>query len=219
MSIRRSSAALGAALLLAAHLAPASLQAQRAPLGRRGQVQNREQLEQRIREQMGRVMRERLGLDEEQAARLSEVVGDFDGRRRELVALEQATRRRVEALILEGGSDQAEARTLIERMSALRLQEAELFEAEQEALLGVLSPAQVLRLHALRQELGQRIRALRGGRGAEPRRGGRAPVGPGPGAMRDRGDGGIGGRGGPLARAPEGVPSLPRDRRAAVGRR
>lgn len=151
----------------------ASLQAQTGGQGRRGGG-DRAQLEERVRAQMGRVMRERLGLDEEQAAQLSAVVQDFDGQRRELFALEQATRRRVEALLLEGGTDQGEARELITRMGELREQEAELFRSEQEALLEVLTPVQVLRLQGLRQDLGQRIRAL-GGRNGEPG-GGRGPA-------------------------------------------
>ncbi len=145
---------------------PVALLAQAGGQGRRGDA-DRAQLEERVRAQMGRIMRERLGLDEEQAIRLSAVVEDFDGQRRELFGLEQGTRRRVEALLLEGGRDQDEARQLIDRMGELREQEAELFRAEQEALLEVLTPVQVLRLQELRQDLGRRIRAL-GGRNGEP---------------------------------------------------
>lgn len=168
--------ALLAALVAATLAWPAALEAQqRGPQLRR--AQDREQLEQRIRAQMGRMMQERLGLEEEQAEDLAGVVQDFDGRRRELFSLEQATRRRVEALLREGSADQDEAAELLERMAQLRLQEAELFRDEQEALLDVLTPAQVLGLQALRQELGQRIRALRGGPGGDER--GRRPAGPG----------------------------------------
>jgi Spy/CpxP family protein refolding chaperone len=157
--------ALAVSLVVAS---PAATRAQqRGPEARRGQVQDREQLERRIRAQMGRMMRARLGLDEGEAAALAETVQDFDARRRELFLQEQATRRRVEALLLEGGDDQAEAAELMDRMAELRLQEARLFGEEQEALLEVLTPAQVLRLQALRQELGQRIRALRGGPGGD----------------------------------------------------
>jgi Spy/CpxP family protein refolding chaperone len=178
------SRALLAVLVAVTVACPAVLDAQqRGPQLRRGQEQEREQLEQRIRAQMGRMMRERLGLDEEQAASLAEVVQDFDGRRRELFSLEQATRGRVEALLLEGSNDEDEAAELMERMADLRLREAQLFGEEQEALLGVLTPSQVLRLQALRQELGQRIRALRGGQGGGER--GRRPAGPGRGAFRD----------------------------------
>jgi len=166
-----------------------------------GRGPDREMLEQRVRAQMGRMMRQRLGLNEEEAARLSEVVQDFDGRRRELLRLEQATRRRVEALLLEGGEDAAEGRELLERMSDLRVREAELFREEQEALLDVLTPVQVLELQTLRQELGQRIRTLRGGRGGRPP-GASGPIGPGRGAYRGGG-----------------APSAPGSMAAGVGRR
>ena len=184
------SVVIGGLVAIAFH--PALLQAQGRGRGIRGET-DRAQLEERVRAQMGRVMRERLGLDEEQAARLSAVVQDFDGQRRELFALEQATRRRVEALLLEGGNDQDEARELIGRMGELREQEAEVFRSEQEALLAVLTPVQVLRLQELRQDLGQRIRALGGRNGA-------------PGAEPGPGRGGrIGGTAPPGGRVPRGA--------------
>jgi Spy/CpxP family protein refolding chaperone len=170
------------ALVAAVVAWPTALDAQQGPQGRRREV-DRERLEQRIRAQMGRMVRERLGLDEEEATRLSAVVQDFDARRRALFVEEQATRRSVEAFLNQGTDDEAQALVLIERVTELRLQEAQLFREEQEALLDVLTPTQLLELQDLRQDLGQRIRALRGGRGGDSdrRRGG----GPGPGAFRD----------------------------------
>ena len=163
-------------LLTATLVLTAPVEAQRGPQGRRGGAQNREQLEQRVRAQMGRMMRERLDLTEEQSEQLSEVVQGFDEQRRELFRLEQATRRRVEALMLEGGSDEEEARELLTRMTDLRAQEADLFAVEQAALLEVLSPIQVLQMQSFREQIGRRIRALGGGMGDQPggrrRRGG-----------------------------------------------
>ena len=163
-------------VLTATLVLAAPIESQRSPQGRRGGVQNREQLEQRIRAQMGRMMRERLALTEEQSEQLSEVVQRFQSERRELFRIEQATRRRVEALMLEGGNDEEEATELLTRMTDLRAQEAELFAAEQVALLEVLSPIQVLQMQSIREQIGQRIRALGGGRGDRPggrrRRGG-----------------------------------------------
>lgn len=163
-------------------LSAAPLDGQRGP--RRGEMgQDRQQLERRIRAQMGRMMRERLGLTEEEAMRLSEVVQGFEGQRRALFREEQATRRRVEALLLEDAADPVEATELLERMADLRAQEAELFATEQRALLEVLTPVQVLELQSLREQIGRRIRALRGrrdGRGGESRPpGGSAPAGTG----------------------------------------
>ena len=159
------------ALLVAAPVVPA--EAQRGPEGRRGSNQDRARLEQRIRTQMARMIRERLDLTDEQAEDLAGISRSFDERRRELARSEQATRRRVEALMLEGGEDEEEARELLTRMAGLREQEAELFREEQDALLQILTPVQVLRMQDMREQVGRRIRALRGGRGNDegsPRR-------------------------------------------------
>ena len=154
---------LTVALMGLAAAAPA--EAQRRPGSGRGGMPDREQLEQRIRARMGEMMRQRLDLTPEQGERLSEVVKEFDAQRRELGKQAQATRKRVEALILEGGQDDEEGLELLRRLSDLKLREAELFGAEQKALLQVLSPVQVLQFQALREQLGQRIRRLRGNRG------------------------------------------------------
>lgn len=151
--------------------------------GRRGAPQDREQIQERIRAEMARMIQERLGLTDDESARLGEVMDRFQEQRRELWRSEQATRRRVEALMLEGGDDPAEARDLLGRLVELRAEESRLFASEQEALLEVLTPTQVLRLHAVREQMGRRIRELRG------RRGGGPPDGP---ALRGFGFGGRG---------------------------
>ena len=165
------------------------LEAQRGPpMGRRGQGPERMELERRVRARMAEMMREVLGLSEEEDARLSEIVEGFEQQRRQLGRQEQAVRRRVEALMLEGGEDSAEAAELLERMSALRFQEAELFQAEHEALLEVLTPIQVLQLVHLREQLGQRIRRLRGMSGRGDGRNGRGGGRGGGDARLDGGD-------------------------------
>lgn len=178
-TVTRATRWLPLAVLLAAIAVPSQAEAQRR---RDGEPPNREEIEQRIRAQMGRMMQERLGLDESQAESLSEVVGSFDGQRRELIQREFDTRRRVDALLDRNGNDE-EARALLEQQAELRMQEAELFRDEQEALLEILSPAQVLELQDLREDIGRRIRALRGRGGSDD---GRFR---GPGPDRPRRDG------------------------------
>ena len=152
------------------------LEAQRQPpMGRRGQGPERMELERRVRARMAEMIREQFGLSEEEDARLNETVRGFEEQRRQVGRQEQAMRRRVEALMLEGGQDQVEAAELLERMSELRVQEAALFQAEHEALLEVITPAQVLRLLHLREQVGQRYPAPPGSartwgrRGTRPR--------------------------------------------------
>jgi len=154
---------LSASVCLSVLAAPAA--AQRRP-GMRGQ--DRAELEGRIRARFGEMVRERLGLDQEQAARLEEVVGSFQAERMRLAREGQAVRRRMEAVALERRTEDVEALELLERLRALRLEEAQLFEREQERLLEVLSPSQLLAFQMLREEMAERIRRLRG-------------VGPGPG--------------------------------------
>ena len=132
--------------------------------------QDRAEMEQRVRAQMQRVVKERLQLTDEESEELSAVVQSFDERRRALRRSEMATRRSVEALTLEGSMDEEEAEQLLARMVELRQQEAELFADEQAALLEVLPAAKVLQLQAVREEMGRRIRNLRrgGDRGRRP---------------------------------------------------
>lgn len=168
-SLRRAALLLSvlAGTLLASLMAAQPVDAQRFRRG--GTAQNRAELEERVRARTARLIQQRLGLDEQQADSLSAVVAGFDARRRELARQELAVRRRVEALMLEGGEDQTEARALLERMAELRTEEAGLFRDEQARLLQVLTPVQVLQLQALRADLGRRIRALRGRREGGPR--------------------------------------------------
>jgi Spy/CpxP family protein refolding chaperone len=179
MKLRRARVSMAAFLGALALVAP--LSGQGVPPGGRPGGPDRAQLEQRIRAQMGRMTRQRLGLDDEQAAKLSDVVQDFDGRRRALLSEEQDTRQRVDSLLRNTPDDQAQAKDLLDSMADLRMREAQLFRDEQTALLGVLTPPQVLQLQILRQDIGRRIRALRGGGGPDGGRRPGRPPGPRPG--------------------------------------
>jgi hypothetical protein len=170
---------LAAFLTLAAPLA-----AQRPPAGRRGF--DRVELEERIRAQMGRLIRERLALDSATAAELSVAMRDFEDRRRALASEEREARRRAEALMRREAAvadsvaarDQ-EALGVLRQMADLRQREIALAREEQERLLEILTATQVLELQALRAQLGRRIMMLRGDR-----------EGPGDFRRRRRGPGG-----------------------------
>lgn len=147
---------------------------------------DRSQMEQRIRAQMARMIKERLELTDEQFESLGEVTRGFEQRRRALFREEQATRRRAEALVLEGAQDEEAARVLLERVAELRRNELALFEEEQAALLEILPAHKVLQLQSLREEMGRRIRSLRRGDGRRRSGGDRGMV---PGARPGNVDG------------------------------
>jgi hypothetical protein len=167
--IRRGGYVLLAALVL---LPAMPAQGQQRGQGRR---QDRAELEGRVRARFGQMVQERLGLNEEQGERLGQIVAGFQEDRTRLAREDRALRARTQALLLEEGESEEEALALLARVQELRLQEARLLRSEQEALLEVLAPSQVLRFHALRDQMGQRIRQLRGGGAGPP--GGRRPGG------------------------------------------
>lgn len=166
--------------LLAVLAVPAGLEAQQRGQrrGAQGAQGGRAELEQRVRQRFGQMIRQRLELSEEQGQALSEVMRSFQERRMQLMRDEEATRRRVEALMLEGDDPQGEAQELVARLIQLRESEVGLFREEQEALLEVLTPYQLLQFHAMRDQLNRRVRELRGQPGG-PRGpgGGNGPVG------------------------------------------
>ena len=141
--------------------------------------QERADLEQRVRQRFAGVIKDRLALDDERARQLNEAMAGFQESRMQLMREEQALRRRVEAVVLEGGVSEDEAGTLLDRMVELREHEAALFRTEQEELLNVLTPYQVLQFHQLREQLNARVRALGQQPGMRRRGGGmRSPVSP-----------------------------------------
>jgi hypothetical protein len=149
---------------------PQPTQAQvRAPRG--GQELSREQMQRRIL--MGfeeRIVRE-LGIDEVQGERLRSVTREFRDARRDLMRERIELGRDVRRFVEDEGTD-ARARRLLDRMRQMRAREAELQRREEERLLEILTPGQLLRLQILREEFADRIRRLesgeRGPRGREP---------------------------------------------------
>ena len=147
-------------------------------LGQVRQQQRRGQLERGVQVRFGEIVRAELGLTAEEQLRLGEIVQRFQPQRQE-IALRQAElrRRMMLPLTLE---DEAAAVDLLTRMIEIREMELQLLGEEQEALLELLTPGQVARFFQLREEVGNRVRRLRG-RGV--------------GVM----GGGVGGRGGILS--------------------
>lgn len=143
--------------------APAASQPRPAP-----SAADRAELERRVRARFAEIIKTRLGLSDREADRLGEVMRSFEGDRRALRVEEATLRRNVEAFLRAGGDDDARATGLMRGMAELRAREAALFAREQEAMLQVLTPAQLLRFHAVREELAQRVQRVRGGRSGEP---------------------------------------------------
>lgn len=182
--------AAGTALVCALALAGAvPLEAQRIPPGGNP---DRTALERRVQARFAELIQQRLELSDADAARLSQTMESFGAQRRQLHMEERVVRTRLEAFLQDPAATDEEALGLLQNMEGMRERETQLLRAEQEALLRVLTPLQLVRLHGMRAQLGERIQQLRGGQG--PMGGGQAgpPWRRPPGGGRE-GDAGSGG--------------------------
>lgn len=152
--------------------------------GRRGQGPpegRRDEMQRQIQRRFNAGVRERLGFDDEQMEVLMGVMREHGQLRRELAQRRQRIQVKVRMLGREelGGAPLTEesAAQVLAELVQISQEEADLFSAEQAALLELFSHIQVFQFQQAREEMAQRIRALRGqGQG----RGGRG----GPGGER-----------------------------------
>ena len=130
---------------------------------------SRAEMERRLRESYERLVRERLGLTDVQARELSAAVLVFQEERVELQRRETALRRRLES---QGGGGQAnrrlvsvpddQARDILREMRSIQDAETDLFNREQDRLLQLLSPQQLVNYYQIREDLGDALRRVRG---------------------------------------------------------
>lgn len=160
----------GAVAILAISGVDHALVAQDRGSDRSRSSEERAELEQRFRAQMNRMLKERLAITDAEFTRLNEVLRPYDERRRDLGREERSIQRETEDFIVQGGADEDAAQALLARLAQLRVRESALFQEEQDALLELLTPLQVLQLHSFREQMGERIRQLRGRRDDNGRR-------------------------------------------------
>ena len=164
---------------------PAEAEAQRrgqmGPRSREGMSEAREVLEARLRSFFADAVRTRLGLSDEEMEEVRARFQAFEAERQALAREERELRRSL-GPALGGGREalsEAEARDALEQLVELRLEEARLFHREQEALLQVLTPTQVVELYKLREAMMNRIQRMRRGPpGGPPGPGGGPPPPP-----------------------------------------
>ncbi len=170
--------------LFALALVVSSAEAQRGSMGRGADSSRRPpaELDRRIQERMGELLREQLRLSDAQVRQMREHSARFGPRRIALGRDDRATRQSLrDAMRVKDSVNQAEVGTLLDRVLELQRERLSLLEDEQRALSQFLTPVQRARYFAFEEELTRRSDELR--RAAESHEAGR---GRGPGAPDGR---------------------------------
>jgi Spy/CpxP family protein refolding chaperone len=157
------------------------------PAGVPGQPPARQQapaeVRDRIRQRFARLLRERVGLSDDQLRRLAPISRGFDARRQTLFREERAVRQALRRELGAASPDQARIAAQIDQLFALQRRRLDLAAEEQRELATFMTPAQRARYLALQEHLRRRAEEMRRRRGGGPPRGAgrRAPPGRSPG--------------------------------------
>lgn len=156
-------------VLLALCLVSGIATAQRA-----GGGNQRAELEARFRQQLARVVQERVGLSDDQMAQLGPMNQRHAEQRRALQTEERAARVALQrALRNPDAADSAEVSRLLQRLVDAQKRRAVLLEIEQRDLATIMTPIQRARFMALQEQLRRQIEQRRGANQGQGRR--RAP--------------------------------------------
>lgn len=123
----------------------------------------RAQLEARFREQFTRVVRARVGLTDQQMARLAPINERYSLQRRRLQMEERATRIALQRALRGDASDSAQVAAMLQRLVDQQKRRVSLLEAEQRELATIMTPIQRARYMALQEQVRRQVEQRRGG--------------------------------------------------------
>lgn len=137
----------------------------------------REQLETRLRREYTRVVKQRVGLSDDQLARLGPINQRFAGERRALQLQERDTRVAIQRAIRDTSAraDTAALSGLLQRLVDIQKRRVQLVEDEQRALATIMTPVQRARYMALQEQTRRQVDQRRGRGGGGPPPGRRPP--------------------------------------------
>lgn len=150
-----------AAPLLASEASAQGKRLRQAPLA--GQdAPRRQQLEARLRQGLWRITKNRVGLTDEQMAKLAQASRPFDAERRQLAAQEREERLALRREILAGqNGDQQRIAASLDRVLEIQRRRAQLQIDEQRAIGAFMTPLQRAKYAALQEQVRRRVEALR----------------------------------------------------------
>lgn len=164
------------AVLLVAFVSPAN--AQRAEGANPGG--GREALEQRVRERMAQVVKQRVGVTDAQMEKIGATNRKFEEQRRMLVEQERDIRMGVREEVLAGEkADQERVARLLDQMVKVQRERLSLLEQEQRDLASFLTPVQRAKYMAVQDQVRNRMDEMRQNREGKKGGAGRARKGVG----------------------------------------
>lgn len=136
----------------------------------------RQELEARFRQAFARVVRERVGLSDDQMRRLAPINERFAEERLKLQLEERGARMTVQrALRTPELADSAEVSRTLDRLLDIQKRRVELLQAEQRELARIMTPIQRARFMALQDQLRRQVEQRSQQRGGGPGRRGPPP--------------------------------------------
>jgi hypothetical protein len=159
-------AALGLGIVLGLP-AEAACQAQRAGPDDRAAAQSR------LRERFARLLRERVGLSDDQLRQLAPISQSFEARRQAVFGEERAARQALRRELSVATPNQEGVARAIDQLLSLQRRRLDLAVEEQRELATFMTPVQRARYLALQDLLRRRAEEMRRRRGNGPPRGGR----------------------------------------------
>lgn len=155
---------LTSAILAAGWAGALQAQADRPPKAR-----NREALQQRFQERFAQVVRERVGLTDEQMPKLMELNRRYEGRRRDLLLREREIRIGLrDELAPDATPNEERVRKLLDDQFNLQRERLQLLQEEQDELAKFMSPSQRARYFGMQEQMRRKVEELRGGPPGEP---------------------------------------------------
>jgi hypothetical protein len=156
--MRRALITLALALLAGA---PTARRGEAAGQGVQATADARAQAQARVQERIMALLRERVGLSDDQLRRLAPVARSFTERRQALFRQERATRQALRQELSGAPTDQARVAAQIDTLLALQRRRLDLAAEEQRELAAFMTPAQRARYLALQEHLRRRAEELR----------------------------------------------------------
>ena len=161
---------IATALLLLAIAAGAEAQRPgRGGGGGGGEPRQREELEADIRRAFARVVRQRVGLNDEQMQKLGPMTERHAIVRRRLQMDERSLRAQMQVELLKDAPSDSAVNRMLDQFTEIQKRRVQMMESEQKDFATIMTPVQRARFNAMQEQLRRQLEQRRGGRPPERR--------------------------------------------------